>query len=147
MKRRVRIADIKPDPGYRQQTAEGIEARLAAGLEPTVLRDALARLYAATVEPFGTRPTSHSKEAEAELTAALADARKILDAPSPSFGGLAGDITVNERDGELYIIDGWTRLKALAELGVTEVDVEVEHLTREEEIRRYIDMNTTRRQL
>lgn len=57
-------------------------------------------------------------------------------------------IRVNQRpDGEFYILDGWTRLRTLAmvEGADAEVPVEVEHMTREEEVREFIEANARAR--
>lgn len=148
-KRRVRIADIKADDGYRQQAPRTFVEQLTTAMEPNVLRDALARLRAAVAEPFGTRPTKQDEQ-DAELTAALAEAEAILRTPAPApvpTHSITHPVTVNERDGGLFIVDGWARLKALERLGVQEIDVEVEHKTREQEVQDFIDRNTKRKQL
>lgn len=62
-------------------------------------------------------------------------------------GSLVGLLVVNERpNGELYILDGRTRLKVLQQMDPeATIDVELTHLAREDEIRAFIDLNTPRR--
>lgn len=141
-KRRVRIADVKADPGYRQDAGRTVVEQLARAMEPTALRAALARLYAAAGEFYPG--DLHSAEAEAEFAGAISEAHKLLEAQTPNPTPTS-PIQVNERDGDLFILDGWARLKALEQLGVEHVDVEVDRLTRKEEMERWIALNTPRR--
>lgn len=96
-RRRVRIADIKADPRYRQKQS-----------------DIAVRALTESVRKNGWEPQR--------------------DFP----------ILVNEREDGLYVIDGWTRLTVLANLGVEEIDADVYRLTLEEEIKQFIGRNTRR---